>query len=85
MIIINKEVNDMNLHTVPLGEEVKIINLQQVDSLLYKRLNAFGIKEGCQVCLLQKGWFSGACVIECQGQKIGLRKKDLLNIKVEEI
>ena len=75
----------MNLYTVSSGEEVKVIDLKQVDSLLYKRLNAFGIKEGCHVCILQKGWLSGACVLECQGQKIGLRKKDLLNIKVEEI
>ena len=22
-----------------------------------------------------KGWFSGACILECQGQKIGLRKR----------
>lgn len=75
----------MNLHKVGLGEEVKIKDLTKLDSLLCKRLNSFGIKEGCHVCMLQKGWLSGACVLECQGQKVGLRKKDLLNIKVEEI
>ncbi len=75
----------MNLHTVSIGEIVKVKDLKQVDSLLCKRLNAFGIKEGCHVCMLQKGWLSGACILECQGQKIGLRKKDLLNIKVEEL
>lgn len=74
----------MNLYTAPLGENVIVKDLKQVDSLLCKRLNAFGVKEGCRVCMIQKGWFSGACVLECQGQKIGLRKKDLMNIKVEE-
>lgn len=75
----------MNLYAVPLGEKVTVRNLKQIDSLLYKRLNAFGVQEGCQVCLIQKGWFSGACILDCQGQKIGLRKKDLINIKVEQI
>ncbi|WP_068983583.1 MULTISPECIES: FeoA family protein [Lysinibacillus] len=75
----------MNLHSVQLGELVKVKDLQQIDSLLSKRLNAFGIKEGCRICMIQKGWFSGACILECQGQKIGLRKKDLMNIKVEQL
>lgn len=75
----------MNLHVVQLGEKVKVKDLQQIDSILCKRLNAFGIKEGCQVCMVQKGWFSGACILECQGQKIGLRKKDLMGIKVEQV
>ncbi|KOP72320.1 iron transporter FeoA [Lysinibacillus sp. FJAT-14745] len=75
----------MNLHVVQLGEKVKVKDLQQIDSMLCKRLNAFGIKEGCQVCMVQKGWFSGACILECQGQKIGLRKKDLMDIKVEQV
>ncbi len=75
----------MDLHAVQLGEKVKVKDLQQVDALLMKRLNAFGIKEGCQVCMVQKGWFSGACIMECQGQKISLRKKDLMNIKVEQL
>lgn len=75
----------MNLHVVQLGEKVKVKDLQQIDSILCKRLNAFGIKEGCQVCMVQKGWFSGACILECQGQKIGLRKKDLMDIKVEQV
>ncbi|MGE7913165.1 FeoA family protein [Lysinibacillus xylanilyticus] len=75
----------MNFHSVQLGEIVKVKDLQQIDSLLSKRLNAFGIKEGCQICMIQKGWFSGACILECQGQKIGLRKKDLMNIKVEQL
>ncbi|MFJ8100323.1 ferrous iron transport protein A [Lysinibacillus sp. NPDC096212] len=75
----------MNLHAVQLGGKVKVKDLQQIDSLLCKRLNAFGIKEGCQVCMVQKGWFSGACILECQGQKIGLRKKDLMDIKVEQV
>lgn len=75
----------MDLHAVQLGEKVKVKDLQQVNALLMKRLNAFGIKEGCQVCMVQKGWFSGACIMECQGQKIGLRKKDLMNIKVEQL
>ncbi|MGE7942961.1 FeoA family protein [Lysinibacillus xylanilyticus] len=75
----------MNLHSVQLGEIVEVKDLQQIDSLLSKRLNAFGIKEGCRICMIQKGWFSGACILECQGQKIGLRKKDLMNIKVEQL
>lgn len=75
----------MNLYAIPLGEKVTVKNLKQIDSLLYKRLNAFGVQEGCQVCLKQKGWFSGACILECQGQQIGLRKKDLINIKVEQL
>ncbi|MGE7675801.1 FeoA family protein [Lysinibacillus sp. NPDC094403] len=75
----------MNLHAVQLGEKVKVKDLHQIDTLLCKRLNAFGIKEGCQICMVQKGWFSGACILECQGQKIGLRKKDLMDIKVEQV
>ncbi|WP_042349714.1 FeoA family protein [Bacillus massiliigorillae] len=75
----------MKLHSAQLGEKVKVKNLNLVDDLLYKRLNSFGIKEGCQVCLMQKGLFSGACILECQGQKVGLRKKDLMNIEVEQL
>ncbi|MEH6942484.1 FeoA family protein [Bacillus sp. JJ722] len=75
----------MKLHSAQLGEKVKVKNLNKVDDLLHKRLNSFGIKEGCQVSLMQKGLFSGACILECQGQKVGLRKKDLVNIEVEQL
>lgn len=80
-----EKVDLMKLHSAQLGEKVKIKNLNKVDDLLHKRLNSFGIKEGCQVCLMQKGLFSGACILECQGQKVGLRKKDLMNIEVEQL
>lgn len=73
----------MKLSSVELGKLVKVTNIKNVDQLLQKRLCSFGIQEGCQVCIKQKGLFSGACILECRGQKIGLRKKDLVNIEVE--
>ncbi|MFS0783018.1 FeoA family protein [Bacillus sp. 1P06AnD] len=75
----------MKLHGIKPGCLVTVINLSDVDSLLQKRLSSFGIREGCQVCMKQKGLFSGACVVECEGQQIGLRKKDLLNIEVQAV
>ncbi|MGM9923513.1 MAG: ferrous iron transport protein A [Bacillus sp. (in: firmicutes)] len=73
----------MQLHTVDIDKEVTVKALDRVDPLLSKRLQAFGVRPGCTVCLKQKGLFSGACILECEGQRIGLRKKDLMSIEVE--
>ena len=48
------------------------------------RLQAFGIKVGSLVSIKQKGLFGGAYVITCEGQSIGMRRKDLMKIEVEE-
>ncbi|WP_191992101.1 FeoA family protein [Peribacillus tepidiphilus] len=75
----------MKLHTVDKGQKVKILDLSSVDPLLRKRLYSFGIKEGCELCIKQKGLFSGACVLECEGQNVGIRRKDLMTIEVEKL
>ena len=78
-----RRLTTMKLSKVESGKLVKVTNITKVDSLLQKRLCSFGIREGCQVCIKQKGLFSGACILECRGQQVGLRKKDLMNMEVE--
>lgn len=75
----------MKLHTIEAGRTVKVNNIEGVNNLLRKRLYSFGLKEGCSVCIKQKGLFSGACIVECNGQQVGLRKKDLMSIEVEVV
>ncbi|MGM9986730.1 MAG: ferrous iron transport protein A [Bacillaceae bacterium] len=72
----------MNLQQLKSGNSATITSLNNIDSILKKRLIAFGLTEGCQVCLCQKTFFGGPCIIECKGQKLSLRKCDAQLIEV---
>jgi len=76
---------NMILPTVSIGKKVKIKNVDRVEPTLRKRLISYGIKKDSVVCIKQKSLFSGAYIIECEGCRIGLRKRDLMNIEVEDL
>ena len=73
----------MELNTVEKGKDVIIVGMA-VEDILKMRLQAFGIKVGSLVSIKQKGLFGGAYVITCEGQSIGMRRKDLMKIEVKE-
>lgn len=75
----------MMLPSVQIGNQVRIVNVTAINPTLRKRLISFGIKENSVVCIKQKSLFNGACILECEGRKIGLRKRDLMNIEVESL
>lgn len=73
----------MKLNTVEKETNVRIVTID-VDDILKIRLQAFGIKVGSLVSIKRKGLFGGAYVLTCEGQSIGMRRKDLMKIGVEE-
>lgn len=74
----------MFLNELKIGETAQITDLSQVQVLLQKRLAHLGISEACEVCLKNKLPFGGPCVIDCKGQAVSLRKKDICTIQVEK-
>lgn len=75
----------MILPSVQIGEKVKITNVDFVNPILRKRLVSFGIKKNSVVCIKQKSLFNGAYILECEGRRIGLRKRDLMKVEVERL
>lgn len=73
----------MKLADMNINEKVLVKDLQAIDSLLKRRLAAFGLLEGCELCIKQKAMFKGPCTLECRGQLISIRHCDAKMIKVE--
>ncbi|MGM9927164.1 MAG: FeoA family protein [Bacillus sp. (in: firmicutes)] len=75
----------MNLHEVERGKKVQITQIAKLDEMLRRRLSSFGIRVGSVVTVRQKCLFSGAYILECEGQQIGLRKKDIMAFEVKPL
>lgn len=65
------------------GKAGSISDLSQVDETLKHRLLHVGVFEGCPIKLKCLMPFGGPCMVECQGQLIGIRRGDAKKIKVE--
>ncbi|MGP7818965.1 FeoA family protein [Niallia sp. 01092] len=86
-ILINKD-NHSHLKgegKMQIGEKIKIKSLSQVNSLVKRRLLDFGITEGTIVSIQNIMPFSGPYILEYEGSKVGIRRKEVQNIEVEII
>lgn len=73
----------MVLANVKQGDTVTIKDLSKTDMLIKRRLLDLGIFEGTEVNVLSKMPFGGPIMIESNGNRIALRKVDLIKIEVE--
>ncbi|MEG2293944.1 MAG: FeoA family protein [Carnobacterium sp.] len=64
--------NKINLH-----ELLTIKDLSQLDQLTRRRLKDVGITEGSIVEIKRRYPFGGPCMIESDGQRVGIRKHTL--------
>ncbi|MFT8320723.1 MAG: FeoA family protein [Bacillus sp. (in: firmicutes)] len=70
---------------VKIGEKIQIKNLSKVNSLVKRRMLDFGITEGTVVSIQNIMPFSGPYILEYEGSKVGIRRKEVQNIEVEII
>jgi ferrous iron transport protein A len=70
-----------------IGKEkiARIINMESVSPVVRRRLLDMGIMEGTLVQLKRSLPFGGPCMIEAEGQWIGIRRSDADNIRVESV
>jgi len=54
-----------------------------MDSQMRRRLKEMGVFEGKSVKVVRYCPLGGPCLLECEGQLFGIRKKDTLCIKGE--
>ncbi len=73
----------MVLANVKQGDTVTIKDLSKTDMLIKRRILDLGIFEGTEVNVLSKMPFGGPIMIESNGNRIALRKVDLIKIEVE--
>ena len=65
------------------GKAGSISDLSQVDDTSKHRLLHVGVFEGCPIKLKCLMPFGGPCMVECQGQLVGIRRCDAKKIKVD--
>lgn len=63
--------------SIKLNQLVAIKDLSQLDQLTRRRLKDVGIMEGSLVVLKRRYPFGGPCMIESDGQRVGIRKHTL--------
>lgn len=73
----------MTLAQVKKGNKVIIKDLSKADHLIKRRLLDLGIFEGTEVNVLSKMFFGGPIMIESNGNRIAMRKADIIKIEVE--
>jgi ferrous iron transport protein A len=73
----------MNLADMQLGKKAMVSDLANVSDMVRRRLIDLGIMEGCEICLRQKLPFGGPLTIESNGQRIGIRRREAAQIRVE--
>ncbi|PKG25410.1 FeoA family protein [Niallia nealsonii] len=73
----------MGKEKLRVGEKIKINSLAKVNELVRRRLLDFGITEGSVVLVENKMPFSGPYILEFKGTKIGLRRREALQMEVE--
>jgi ferrous iron transport protein A len=65
------------------GKTACIVDLSHLNDSLKQRLLHFGVCEGCPIQVKNRMPFGGPCMVECQGQLIGIRQKDAKMIRIE--
>lgn len=73
----------MKLTEQLVGEEVRITNVSAVNGLVKRRLADFGIMEGSIIKVKQTLPLGGPFMIESEGQRIAIRRREARNIQVE--
>ncbi|WP_336786475.1 FeoA family protein [Paenibacillus sp. MMO-177] len=72
----------MVLLETTIGSKVKVMNLDQVHSLVRRRLGDLGVREGSVISLRRIMPFGGPCTLEINGLWIAIRRKDAVSIVV---
>ena len=73
----------MSLNELKLGESAIIVNLSTLNKYIKRRLLDFGILEGEEVLLKNRMPFHGPFMIEHNGQMLGIRYKEAMQIEIE--
>ncbi|MFB7642610.1 FeoA family protein [Peribacillus butanolivorans] len=73
----------MLLTDIHVGKQVRIINTNQMDELVNRRLLDLGIMEGSIVKIKRILPLKGPIAIEAKGQLIGIRHREAKMIQVE--
>jgi ferrous iron transport protein A len=77
------EVCAVKLSEVKINEKLRIEDFGDMDSQMRRRLKEMGVFEGKSVKVVRYCPLGGPCLLECEGQLFGIRKKDTLCIKGE--
>lgn len=74
----------MVLSDLKQGEKATIKDLSSLNQLVKTRLMNLGIYLGSEVNVKTKMPLGGPCVVECNGQLIGIRLHEANSIRVEK-
>ncbi|MBO2534947.1 MULTISPECIES: FeoA family protein [Rummeliibacillus] len=73
----------MSLNELHLGEKATIVNLSSLNRYIKRRLLDLGILEGEEVLLKNRMPFHGPFMIEHNGQILGIRYREALQIEIK--
>lgn len=76
--------NIMMLLDLVEGKTGYIVDVSNLDKTVKHRLLHIGVIEGCPIKVKHRMPFGGPCMLECNGQLIGIRRCDAKQIKVEK-
>ncbi|MCU6707957.1 ferrous iron transport protein A [Paenibacillus sp. J5C_2022] len=65
------------------GDVIKVKDLSSINRLIRKRLNDMGVVEASELCYKCQMPFGGPLMLECNGQRLGIRYKEAACIEVE--
>lgn len=65
------------------GEKGRITDISGASQLVQRRLLDFGITDGCEISIKCIMPFGGPYMVECDGQCVGIRRKEACRIRVE--
>ncbi|MGA9288600.1 MAG: FeoA family protein [Anaerobacillus sp.] len=71
----------MNLNEIQRDETFRIEDLTELQPFVKRRLKDMGVFEGKEVRVLRYCPLGGPCLLECAGQRLGIRRKDTYCIK----
>lgn len=71
----------MNLSQIQRNETFQISDLTELHPFVKRRLKDMGVYEGSEVKVIRYCLFGGPCLLECSGQRVGIRRKDTGCIK----
>ncbi|KZZ85345.1 FeoA family protein [Bacillus sp. SJS] len=71
----------MNLNQIQQNETFKIQDLTDLHPFVKRRLKDLGVYEGKEVKVIRYCPLGGPCLLECSGQRVGIRRKDTFCIK----
>lgn len=74
----------MVLSDLKQGDRATIKDLSSVNQLVKTRLMNLGIYLGSEINIKTKMPLGGPCVVECNGQRIGIRMSEASAIRVEK-